>query len=119
MRVVWTDEATSHLDGIYAFIALTSSVYARRLIDKIVSRADDLGDFPTMGRVLAKYNDPSIRELVVAPYTVVYLVSQIQFWYLPSYMALEINASESALRSSANRASSVIAASSSSSISPR
>jgi toxin ParE1/3/4 len=74
MRVVWTDEATSHLDGIYAFIALTSPIYARRLIDKLVSRADDLGDFPTMGRVLTKYNDPSIRELVVAPYTIVYLI---------------------------------------------
>lgn len=74
MRVVWTDEATSHLDGIYAFIALTSPIYARRLIDKLVSRADDLGDFPTMGRVLAKYSDPSIRELIVAPYTIVYLV---------------------------------------------
>ena len=74
MRVVWTDEATEQLEAIYAFVARNSEFYARKLVDKLVSRADELGDFSLSGRMVAKYNDPTIRELVVAPYTIVYLV---------------------------------------------
>jgi plasmid stabilization system protein ParE len=43
-------------------------------VDKLVSRADDLGDFSLLGRMAATYNDPTIRELVVSPYTIVYLI---------------------------------------------
>ena len=74
MKVVWTDEATEQLDGIYAFVARNSEYYARKLIDKLVARADTLGDFPLFGRMVLRYNDPTIRELVVAPYIIVYLV---------------------------------------------
>jgi plasmid stabilization system protein ParE len=49
MKVVWTDEATLQLDGIYAFVARNSEYYARKLIDKLVARADTLGDFHFLG----------------------------------------------------------------------
>jgi toxin ParE1/3/4 len=63
-----------YLEGIYEFIARRSELYARKLADKLVSRADELGDFPLLGRMVLRYNDPTIRELVVSPYTIVYLV---------------------------------------------
>jgi toxin ParE1/3/4 len=74
VKVIWTDEATEQLDAIYAFVAKSSEFYARKIIDKLVSRADDLGDFALLGKIVTKYNDPNIRELVVAPYAIVYLV---------------------------------------------
>ncbi len=52
----------------------TVEYYARKLIDKLVARADTLGDFPLFGQMVLRYNDPTIRELVVAPYIIVYLV---------------------------------------------
>jgi toxin ParE1/3/4 len=75
MKVVWTDEASQQLEGIFAFMARSSELYAHRLVNKIVARADALGDFPEMGRNPERYEDPSIRELVVAPYIVVYYIS--------------------------------------------
>ena len=30
MKVIWTDEATQQLDGIYAFVARYSEIYARK-----------------------------------------------------------------------------------------
>jgi toxin ParE1/3/4 len=74
VKVIWTDEATEQLDTIYAFVSKSSEFYARKIIDKLVSRADDLGDFAFLGKVVKKYNDPNIRELVVSPYSIVYLI---------------------------------------------
>ncbi len=58
-------EATEQLDAIYAFVAKSSEFYARKIIDKLVSRADGLGDFAFLGRIVVKYNDPNIRELML------------------------------------------------------
>lgn len=74
MKVVWTDPAIAQLQGIYAFIALTSEAIAQRRASEIVARADALGDFPLMGRVVPERNNPALRELIVRPYRVIYLV---------------------------------------------
>jgi plasmid stabilization system protein ParE len=44
VKVIWTDEATDQLEGIYNFLARNSELYARQLVDKLVARADALGD---------------------------------------------------------------------------
>lgn len=78
MKVIWTDEATDQLEGIYNFLARNSELYARQLVDKLVARADALGDFPLMGRNQERYDHPNIRELIVVPYIMVYFVAQDQ-----------------------------------------
>ena len=78
MKVAWTDEATDQLEGIYNFLARNSELYARQLVDKLVIRADALGDFPLMGRSVEGYDDSNVRELVVVPYIIVYFVARDQ-----------------------------------------
>ncbi len=78
MKVTWSDEATDQLEGIYNFLARNSELYARQLVDKLVIRADALGDFPFMGRNADRYDDSNIRELVVVPYIIVYIVTRDQ-----------------------------------------
>ena len=78
MKVTWSDEATDQLEGIYNFLTRNSELYARQLVDKLVIRADALGDFPLMGRNAERYDDPNIRELVVVPYIIVYFVARDQ-----------------------------------------
>jgi toxin ParE1/3/4 len=82
MKVVWTDEASQQLEGIFTFMARNSELYAHQLVNKIVARADALGDFPEMGRNPERYEDPNIRELVVALYIVVYYIARVEILIL-------------------------------------
>jgi toxin ParE1/3/4 len=41
---------------------------------RIRTEAARLADYPLMGRVVPEYEDTSIRELIVAPYRVVYRI---------------------------------------------
>ncbi len=74
MTVDWTDVAKQHLQRIYDHIEPQSELYAQRMIDKLVLRADGLGDFPEMGREVPEYEDPNVRELLVSPYRIIYVV---------------------------------------------
>ena len=72
MNVVWTDEAKAHLEGIYQYISRDAPFYATQMVDKLTRRVDQLIDHPRSGRIVAKYDDISLRELIVYPYRLVY-----------------------------------------------
>jgi toxin ParE1/3/4 len=76
MKVVWTDLAKQHLQLIFDHIEPQSEIYAQRAVNKIVSRADDLGTFPEMGRIVPEYNNPRVRELLVSPHRVIYAIRE-------------------------------------------
>jgi toxin ParE1/3/4 len=77
MRVIWRDEATANLENIFAYVSLYSSEEsAINLVNRRVARADDLGDFPEMGRVVPELEDPEIRELLEKGYRIVYRVKR-------------------------------------------
>ncbi len=63
MNVHWTETAESHLDGIYAYIARESTVYALRTIDMITKRSQQIGAFPKSGRRVPEYDADQIREV--------------------------------------------------------
>lgn len=70
MKVYWTDEALTHLDGIFRHIAEDSPVYARRMVDKITRRSQQIGGFPQSGRMVPEYQDTDIREVIELPYRI-------------------------------------------------
>ena len=74
MTVTWRDEATRNLEQLYAFTAAYSEVAARNLINRLVARADALGDFPDLGRVVPELENQDIRELNESPYRIIYRV---------------------------------------------
>ena len=75
MKVKWTAEAEAHLDGIYHYIAQDSTLYANRTLDRLTRHADHLIDYPRIGRIAPKYDDPALRELIVGSYRLVYRVT--------------------------------------------
>lgn len=75
MRIKWTAEAEAHLDGIHHFIAKDSALYASRTLDKLTRRADHLIDHPRVGRMVPKYRDPNLRELIVGSYRLIYRIT--------------------------------------------
>jgi toxin ParE1/3/4 len=44
MRVHWTQNAVQHLVNISEYIALNSPTYARRMVDRITRRSEQIAD---------------------------------------------------------------------------
>ena len=76
MKVVWSNQAKEQLEAIFNFASRTSELYAQRLINRLVARADLLGDFPEMGRFNTKLRDLEVRELTEAPYRILYRIER-------------------------------------------
>lgn len=72
MRVIWTPEAQAHLDGIYQYIKHDAPFYAQDVADKLTRRSQQLVDHPRSGRIVPKYDDENLRELIVRPYRLIY-----------------------------------------------
>ncbi len=76
MKVVWTESALSHLDLIHDHIAKDSPTYARQMVDRLTQRSIQLGQFPQSGRKVPELNAASVREVIEAPYRIIFLVKE-------------------------------------------
>ena len=72
MKVYWTDTAEGHLDAIYAYIALDSPEYAKRMVDRLTRRSQQIAEFPLSGRRVPEYDADQIREVIEGPYRIIY-----------------------------------------------
>ena len=68
MKVYWTLNAIKHLTNIYDYIALNSPTYARRMVDRITQRSEQISTQPFSGRKVPEYETEDIRELIEKPY---------------------------------------------------
>lgn len=78
MRVHWTNAARRHLQAIHDYIAQDSKRYARRMVDRLTRRSQQLADHPRSGAKAEKYEDQDIREVVVRKYRMFYRVKSDQ-----------------------------------------
>ena len=78
MRVVWSDRALRTLADVHSHIAVDSESTATQTIDRLLRRGDQLAAFPKLGRTVERYGRPGIRELVEAPYRIIYRVRREQ-----------------------------------------
>lgn len=74
MRVVWTDRARARLRQIHAYIAQDQPLNADRVVDRLTRRVAQLAEHPRSGRVVEQYQREDLRELIDAPYRVIYLI---------------------------------------------
>jgi addiction module RelE/StbE family toxin len=78
MKVHWTDTAQRHLDAIYHFIAQDSPAYAKRMVDRLTRRSQQIGEFPFSGRSVPEYEMQQIREVIEGPYRIIYYITADQ-----------------------------------------
>ncbi|MBL0105043.1 MAG: type II toxin-antitoxin system RelE/ParE family toxin [Bacteroidetes bacterium] len=71
-KVSWTRRSLKDLEAIHEYIALDSKFYAHRFVNRIVSRVDQLIDFPESGRIVPEMEDSSIRELIEGNFRIFY-----------------------------------------------
>lgn len=74
MKIVWTENAIRHLRGIHDFIALDSPTYAKRTVDRIIRRSEQIADHPLSGRKVPEFDAGDIRELIESPYRIIFRI---------------------------------------------
>jgi addiction module RelE/StbE family toxin len=70
--VTWSPQSLRDVESIRTFISQDSATYAELVVRRIVAAVERLHAFPESGRVVPERNVPEIREVIVAPYRVVY-----------------------------------------------
>jgi toxin ParE1/3/4 len=73
-KVVWSGNSLRDLENIHAYVALDSTVYADRLVAKLIESAETAAAFPFSGRMVPEVQNDRIRELIVGNYRVIYQV---------------------------------------------
>jgi plasmid stabilization system protein ParE len=74
-RVVWTEQARSALDEILTYIAQNSAQAARGVLEEALGTAEGLATLSDRGRIVPELEDPSIREVFIGKYRLLYEVS--------------------------------------------
>jgi len=74
-KVVWTESAWRDLEQAADYIARDSPHYAAAFVLEVNSASATLAHLPHRARKVPELNDPSIRELLVGSYRLIFLVS--------------------------------------------
>jgi toxin ParE1/3/4 len=72
--VIWAQSARDALDEVIEYIAQDSQSTAIQVLDEALRLAASLGTFSERGRVVPELNDPTIREVFVFRYRLLYEV---------------------------------------------
>ncbi len=78
MKVHWTDTAQKHLDSIYNYIEQNSPEYAKRMVDRLTRRSQQISLHPLSGRSVPEYEAKQIREVIEGPYRIIYYIKPDQ-----------------------------------------
>jgi addiction module RelE/StbE family toxin len=73
-EVLWTDLALEDLRSIQRYIAFDKPDAAKKLADRLRQRVRDLASHPLSGRRVPEFPRSGYREVIVAPYRIVYEV---------------------------------------------
>ena len=74
MKVRWTVSARTDLLEVFEYVFTENPDAAVRLRSRIQRSTRHLVEHPEIGRIVPELGDPTLRELIVPPYRVVYLV---------------------------------------------
>lgn len=87
-QVILSASARADLRNIVRYISLDAPDRALRFGMFLISRTRFLAHSPELGRVVPEFGDPSLREIIIQSYRVVYRVDErnssvqvIRFWH--------------------------------------
>jgi toxin ParE1/3/4 len=76
MKLFWTKEALLRLQDIEEYISRDNPVVATEFVDKLISIAETIVDYPEKGRIVPELSLENIRELIHKNYRIVYLLKK-------------------------------------------
>ena len=75
-KIIWSHEAADDLNALSEYIARDSVHYAAAFTQQILEASSSLNIFADRGRVVPELGDPSIREVIVGNYRLIYSTEQ-------------------------------------------
>jgi toxin ParE1/3/4 len=73
-KVIWMDKAAADLEAAVRFVARKNPEAALRLGMKLLEKPVVLESHPRFGRIFRKLNREDVRELIEAPYRIIYRI---------------------------------------------
>jgi addiction module RelE/StbE family toxin len=74
-QIIWTEAAFNDIERIAEYIAIDSPAYAAAFVRRTKKAASSLDIFPERGRKVPEFDSPTIRELIVGNYRLIYLIN--------------------------------------------
>jgi addiction module RelE/StbE family toxin len=78
MKIFWTEAALNQLESIRNYLAQTSPEYARKVVESVVKRSEQIGAFPYSGRMVPEYEISEVRQVIESSYRIIYLIKEEQ-----------------------------------------
>ena len=75
-KIIWSFEATADLEAIADYIARDSSFYAASFVIEVREASRSLNEFSERGRIVPELGEPTIRELLIREYRLIYSIEQ-------------------------------------------
>ncbi|MHA1235685.1 MAG: type II toxin-antitoxin system RelE/ParE family toxin [Promethearchaeota archaeon] len=75
-EIEWSSKAENDLNDILDYIAQDSLEYALSFYEQVREKVENLILFPKMGRIVPELNEPTIRELILRNYRIIYRISE-------------------------------------------
>ncbi len=72
----WSEEALEDIESIATYIEKDSPIYAKSVVSKFFEKAEMLQEFYDLGRTVPEFNDPTIREIFVYSYRLIYRIDE-------------------------------------------
>jgi addiction module RelE/StbE family toxin len=84
MRLVWSAEAIRKLEDIRDYLSIEQKApeAAFNVVSNLVGRAPDILEHPKAGRQVPEYQHPSVREILINPYRMIYSLQDDQILIL-------------------------------------
>ena len=76
VEIWWTEQAADDLESIAEFISNDSPHYASLFCIDILAAVERLAVFPGRGRVVPEWSNPSVRELLMGNYRIIYRIER-------------------------------------------
>ena len=87
-KIIIAPSAQSDLAEIVRYIAQHNSDAAARLGYELITRAENLANFPEIGRTVPEFKQPNLREVLCRSYRIIYRLRRdeqridiVRFWH--------------------------------------
>ena len=71
-RIIWTEPALQNLDEIADYISLDKPLAAKRFVQRVFARIEQLANHPQSGSVPPELKGTQYRQLVIPPVRIFY-----------------------------------------------
>ena len=75
MNVIWSPLALDKIGQTAEYIALDNPSAAEKWVNDVFDKAENLGSFPELGRLVPELNRANYREIIFGNYRIIYSVT--------------------------------------------